>query len=83
MQIKVLVAYASKYGSTQEVAEKIAATLRENDLLVDLKPIREVKPLEEYTAIVLGAPLYISTSPTGSENHLASFRFQNTFLLNV
>ena len=25
----------------------------------------------------------ISTSPTGSENHLASFRFQNTFLLNV
>jgi len=24
-----------------------------------------------------------STSPTGSENHLASFRFQNTFLLNV
>lgn len=59
MQIKVLVAYASKYGSTQEVAEKIAATLRENDLLVDLKPIREVKPLEEYTAIVLGAPLYM------------------------
>ena len=26
---------------------------------------------------------YFSTSPTGSENHLASFRFQNTFLLNV
>jgi len=26
---------------------------------------------------------YNSTSLTGSENHLASFRFQNTFLLNV
>jgi hypothetical protein len=25
----------------------------------------------------------ISTSLTGSRNHLASFRFQNTFLLNV
>ena len=24
-----------------------------------------------------------STSPTRSENHLASFRFQNTFRLNV
>jgi len=24
-----------------------------------------------------------STSPTGSRNHLASFRFQNTFRLNV
>ena len=26
---------------------------------------------------------YFSTSPTGSRNHLASFRFQNTFRLNV
>jgi len=31
---------------------------------------------------VLGLSLF-STSPTGSENHLASFRFQNTFRLNV
>ena len=29
------------------------------------------------------ALLYFSTSPTGSRNHLASFRFQNTFRLNV
>ena len=59
MQIKVLVGYASKYGSTQEVAEAIAATLREKGLVVDLKPMREVKTLEEYTAVVLGAPLYM------------------------
>ncbi|MGI5992689.1 MAG: flavodoxin domain-containing protein [Methanosarcina sp.] len=59
MQTKVLVAYASKYGSTQEVAEAIAATLRENDLVVDLKPVREVKTLEEYAVAVLGAPLYM------------------------
>ena len=26
---------------------------------------------------------YFSTSPIGAENHLASFRFQNTFRLNV
>lgn len=59
MKIKVLVAYASKYGSTQEVAEAIAATLRESGLMVDLEPMREVKTLEEYTAVVLGAPLYM------------------------
>ena len=59
MQIKVLVAYASKYGSTQEVAGAIAATLRESGLVVDLEPMREVKALEEYTAVVLGAPLYM------------------------
>jgi hypothetical protein len=28
-------------------------------------------------------PTDSSTASTGSENHLASFRFQNTFLLNV
>jgi menaquinone-dependent protoporphyrinogen oxidase len=59
MQTKVLVAYASRYGSTQEVAEAIAAPLRENNLEVDLKPMREVKTLEEYTAVVLGAPIYL------------------------
>lgn len=59
MQSKILVGYASKYGSTQEVAETIAATLRENELIVDLRPLREVKTLEEYTAILLGAPLYM------------------------
>ena len=37
-----------------------------------------------YWKIWMLTPLiYLSTSPTGSENHLASFRFQNTFLLNV
>jgi len=37
--------------------------------------------------VVLLGPFKIrtidSTSPTGSRNHLASFRFQNTFRLNV
>jgi menaquinone-dependent protoporphyrinogen oxidase len=59
MKFKVLVAYASKYGSTEEVAEAIAATLRENSLMVDLEPVQEVNTLEEYTAVVLGAPLYM------------------------
>ena len=30
MSASILVAYATKYGSTQEVAEAIAATLRED-----------------------------------------------------
>lgn len=59
MEIKVLVAYASTHGSTQEVAEAIAATLREHELTVDLQPMRNVRTLEGYNAVVLGAPLYI------------------------
>jgi menaquinone-dependent protoporphyrinogen oxidase len=59
MSDTILVTYASRYGSTQEVAERVAATLRENDLQVDVKPARQVRALEGYRAIVLGAPLYI------------------------
>ncbi len=55
----VLVAYATRYGSTQEVAEAVAATLRERGLAVDIKPMRQVRTLEGYHAVVLGAPIYM------------------------
>ncbi|WP_292352708.1 hypothetical protein [Methanomethylovorans sp. PtaU1.Bin093] len=38
--------------------------------MADLKPMLEVKPLEEYTAIVLFAPLY---GFTGTGKHGFSF----------
>ena len=59
MSEPVLVAYASRYGSTQEVAEEIADTLRKAGLAVDLWPARDVKGLDGYGAVVLGAPLYV------------------------
>ena len=59
MSTSVLVGYATRYGSTQEVAEAIAAALRELGLAVDLQPMREVRTLAGYRAIVLGAPLYM------------------------
>jgi menaquinone-dependent protoporphyrinogen oxidase len=54
----ILLAYASRFGSTQEVAETIAAALREGDLEVDLQPMQEVKSLDRYDAVVLGAAIY-------------------------
>lgn len=56
---KVLVAYASTHGSTQEVAESVAKTLREYGLLVDLLPARNVRTLAGYQAVVLGSPIYM------------------------
>ena len=53
----VLVAYAPRYGFTQEVAEAIAAALREDGIAVDLQPMKVVKALEAYDSVVLGAPL--------------------------
>ncbi len=57
MSSSVLVAYATNYGSTREVAETIAATLREGGLNVDIQPARQVRTLVPYSAVVLGAPL--------------------------
>ncbi len=59
MSASILVTYATRYGSTQEIAEAIAATLREHGLTADLTPMREVKDLDQYSAVVLGAPLYM------------------------
>jgi menaquinone-dependent protoporphyrinogen oxidase len=59
MSDSILVAYATRHGSTQEVAEAVAATLRECGLEVDIQPMRKVRTLARYNAVVLGAPLYM------------------------
>ena len=59
MPASILVAYATNYGSTQEVAETIAVTLREGGLAVTCQPMKEVGRLEGHNAVVLGAPLYM------------------------
>jgi menaquinone-dependent protoporphyrinogen oxidase len=57
MSSTIWVAYATSYGSTQEVAEAVAATLREAGLPVDLRLLREVRDLSGCRALVMGAPL--------------------------
>jgi menaquinone-dependent protoporphyrinogen oxidase len=59
MSASILVAYATRYGSTQEVAESIAATLRDGGTAIDCRPLKEVKTLEGYSGVVVGAPLYM------------------------
>ena len=59
MPVKALVAYATRYGSTEEVAKAVAATLKESGFTVDLRFLRDVRKLEGYQAVVLGAPLFM------------------------
>ena len=54
----VLVVYATKYGSTGEVAEAIAARLRTHGIESTAVPARQVKDLAGYSAVVLGTALY-------------------------
>lgn len=57
--MKVLVAYASKRGSTTEIAETVAATLRREGLEVCLEPAGDVQSLEQFDAAVLGSAVYM------------------------
>ena len=59
MTPSILLAYASSYGSTQEVAQSIAETMRACGLEIEMQPARQVKTLSGVRAVVLGAPLYM------------------------
>jgi menaquinone-dependent protoporphyrinogen oxidase len=59
MKPHILVAYATKYGSTAEIADKIGAVLRDEGLSAEVFPVTEVKDLSHYTAVVLGSGVYI------------------------
>jgi menaquinone-dependent protoporphyrinogen oxidase len=59
MSGKVLVTFASKRGSTREVAEVIANQLRAAGQKVDLWPADVVGPLDAYSAVIVGGALYM------------------------
>ena len=55
----VLVTYASKRGSTAEIAAAIADKLSECGLNVECVPVDDVATVEPYDAVVLGSAVYI------------------------
>jgi menaquinone-dependent protoporphyrinogen oxidase len=55
----VLVAYASKHGSTAEIAQAIADTLGESGLRADCRDVADVKSLDGYDGVVLGSAVYL------------------------
>jgi menaquinone-dependent protoporphyrinogen oxidase len=59
MYTKVLVTYASKYGATKEIAEKISEVLSQAGLQVDVLPVETARDLTSYQAVILGSAVYI------------------------
>jgi menaquinone-dependent protoporphyrinogen oxidase len=57
--MKVLVAYASKRGSTAEIAAAIAETLRIAGLEVDCRESGKTDDVTAYDAVVLGSAVYM------------------------
>jgi menaquinone-dependent protoporphyrinogen oxidase len=56
--MKVLVAYASKYGATEGIAQRIGETLRQKGLDVDVTNCEDLREASGYDAYVVGSAVY-------------------------
>ena len=57
----VLVAYATKHGSSREIAEAIGGRLRERGLDAEVRQVGEVDGVEMYEALVIGSAVYLGS----------------------
>lgn len=57
--MRILVAYASRHGSTAGIADRIAARLKEKGLEVDTLDVEEVTDILHYDAFVIGSAAYM------------------------
>lgn len=70
----VLVAYASKYGSTQEIAETVGRVLMALGQTAEVRPADDVVTLETYDAVVLGSAVYSGDWLVEAKEFLESFQ---------
>jgi menaquinone-dependent protoporphyrinogen oxidase len=84
---RVLVAYASKCGSTGEIAARIADTLCAQDRSVDLSRARDVHSVDQYSHIVIGSAVYmgkvLDESLDFARKYLADLTGKRIALFNV
>jgi menaquinone-dependent protoporphyrinogen oxidase len=70
----LLAAYASKHGSTREVAEAVAKKLAEAGREVEIRRAGDVENLTPYDGVVLGGSLYFGRWHEGAARFLAKHR---------
>lgn len=58
MTYRILVAYASKYGATAEIAGKIGEVLSTSGLKVNVLPAEKVTDVTPFDAVILGSAVY-------------------------
>jgi menaquinone-dependent protoporphyrinogen oxidase len=74
MRTSILVAYASKRGSTEEVARFVGKRLRQRGLVVDVRKAAEVEELAFYDGVVLGGSIYFGRWHDDARAFLSRFR---------
>lgn len=59
MSNRVLIAYATKTGSTAEIATRIGKIIAEKGFSVDVKPVKEAKDISSYSTVLVGSGIRI------------------------
>lgn len=57
--MKVLVAYASKHGSTKSIAEFVGEKLQQEGIQAEVQEVRTVRNAADYDAFVIGSAVYM------------------------
>ena len=56
--MRVLIGYASRFGSTRDIAMRIADTIRTHGNEVDVRSVEEISDCDPYDAVVFGSGVY-------------------------
>jgi menaquinone-dependent protoporphyrinogen oxidase len=56
--MRVLVGYASRFGSTRDIAKRIGDAVRTDGSDVDLRPAEDISDFDGYDAVVFGSGVY-------------------------
>ena len=73
MEKRVLVTYASRMGSTKEIAEEIGAELRTRGLDVDVLSCSSDPKPDRYDAVIIGSALYIRHWDKAASSYLKQY----------
>ncbi|WFN35855.1 flavodoxin domain-containing protein [Methanomicrobium antiquum] len=74
MTKKVLVAYATRYGSTKDIADKIAQILTEDGYDADSKNILDITQTDEYGAVIAGSAIQMGKWLPEAKDFMQTFK---------
>jgi len=56
---KVLIAFATRYGSTKEVAKLIADKIKDREIEAEISNVIDISSLKGYDVVIIGSPIYM------------------------
>jgi menaquinone-dependent protoporphyrinogen oxidase len=58
MGYRILIAYASRHGATEGIAERLAAVLRADDVEADVREVGSIRDADGYDGYIVGSAIY-------------------------